>query len=293
MADAFVINPAQQGAVPAWNPLIVCADDFGLETGVDQAIIALAQQGRISATGCLVQAPHFEQSAQALKGLSIDLGLHLNLTEPLGQAGLCLPLGQLLWRTYSGLIARQAIAEQIETQLDLFEKHVGQVPDFIDGHLHVHQFPVVRELLLQAIARRYTDNLPWVRDTRPTPMSAQLPLMQRVKARLIGALGASSLMRLAKQSGIQSNQGFAGAYDFDRPHPAYQTMLNAWLEQATSQMLLMVHPATHASSNLAFGADRVEEYRVLSGDAFAAQLQQQGLQITRLSALLAHRGHKT
>ena len=293
MAAAFVINAAQQGPVPVLTPLIVCADDFGLETGVDQAIIALAELGRISATGCLVQAPHFEQSAQALKGLPIDLGLHLNLTEPLGQTGLCLPLGQLLWRTYSGLIARQAITEQIETQLDLFEKHVGQVPDFIDGHLHVHQFPVVRELLLEAVSRRYADNLPWMRDTRAAPMSAQLPRMQRLKAQLIGALGASSLMRLAKQAGIQSNQGFAGAYDFDRPHPAYQTMLNAWLEQATSQMLLMVHPATHASPTLAFGADRIEEYQVLRGEGFAAQLQQLGLQITRLSAFLAHRGHKT
>ena len=100
-------------------------------------------------------------------------------------------------------------------------------------------------------------------------------------------------MRLAKRAGIQSNQGFAGVYDFDRPHPSYQTMLNAWLEQASSQMLLMVHPATHASRTLAFGADRVEEYRVLSGDAFAVQLQQQGLQIIRLSVLLAQHGHKT
>jgi hypothetical protein len=44
---------------------------------------------------------------------------------------------------------------------------------------------------------------------------------------------------------------------------------------------------------LAFGVDRVEEYRVLSGGAFAAGLQQRGLQITRLSTLSAHRGHKT
>ena len=288
-----MINPVRQGAVPAVTPIIVCADDFGLETGVDQAIVSLAQLGRLSATGCLVQAPNFAQSARTLKGLPIDLGLHLNLTEPLGQAGLCLPLGHLLWRTYLGLIARQAVAEQIETQLDLFEKHVGQAPDFIDGHLHVHQFPVVRELLLQAVVKRYSNKLPWIRDTRAARLSAQLPFTQRLKARVIGALGASKLIRLAQQAGMQSNQGFAGAYDFDRPHPAYATMLNAWLEQAASYLLLMVHPATHASSNLAFGADRVEEYRVLSGDAFAAQLQQQGLQITRLSALLAHRDHKT
>ncbi len=288
-----MINAVQRGGPPTPIPIVFCADDFGLEAGVDQAIVALAQLGRISATGCLVQAPNFEQSALALKGLPIDLGLHLNFTEPLGQTGLCLPLGELLWRTYSGLINRQAVATQIDTQLDLFEKHVGQAPDFIDGHLHVHQFPVVRDVLLQAVLRRYSNNLPWIRDTRPAPLSAQLPLMQRLKARLIGALGASSLMRLAKQSGMQSNHGFAGAYDFDRPHPAYETMLAAWLEQAAPQMLLMVHPATHASPTLAFGTDRVQEYRVLSGAAFASRLQQHGLQITRLSKLLAHPGHKT
>jgi len=288
-----VSNAAQQGAVPTLIPIVFCADDFGLEAGVDQAIVALAGQGRISATGCLVQAPHFEQSARALKGLPIDLGLHLNLTEPLGQTGLCLPLVQLLWRTYSGLISKQAVAEQIDTQLDLFEQHVGQVPDFIDGHLHVHQFPVVRDVLLQAVRRRYSNNLPWIRDTRAASMSARLPVTQRLKAQLIGALGAASLVRQAQQFGIQSNRGFAGAYDFDRPHPAYETMLSAWLEQAASHMLFMVHPATQASSALAFGVDRIEEYRVLSSDAFAAHLQQRGLQITRLSTLLARHAHKT
>ena len=286
-------NAAQQGAVPTLIPIVFCADDFGLEAGVDQAIVALAQLGRISATGCLVQAPNFAQSAKVLQGLPIDLGLHLNLTEPLGQTGLCLPLGQLLLRSYSGLLAKQVVAEQIERQLDLFEKHVGKAPDFIDGHLHVHQFPVVRELLLQAVLRRYAHQLPWIRDTRAAPLSAQLPFMQRFKAQLIGALGAASLIRQAKQLGMQSNRGFAGAYDFDRPHPAYETMLNAWLEQAASHMLFMVHPATQASSALAFGVDRIEEYRVLSSDAFAARLQQRGLKVTRLSMLLAHHAHKT
>jgi hypothetical protein len=117
--------------------------------------------------------------------------------------------------------------------------------------------------------------------------------MQRLKAWLIGALGAKSLARLAQRAGIQSNQAFAGAYDFDRPHPAYETMLCAWLEQADSNLLLMVHPAKHASLGLAFGQDRIEEFRVLSSERFGALLVQYNLQITRLSTRLAHRAHKT
>ena len=275
------------------TPIVICADDFGLEAGVDQAIVALAEQARISATGCLVQAPGFALAAQALKNLPIDLGLHLNLTEPLGQKGLCLPLPQLLFRAYARTLSKQAIAEQIETQLDLFELHLGRSPDFIDGHLHVHQFPMIRELLIQIVQRRYAQHLPWLRDTRPSALSGHLPYMQRLKAWLIGALGAKSLARLAQRAGIQSNQAFAGAYDFDRPHPAYETMLCAWLEQADSNLLLMVHPAKHASLGLAFGQDRIEEFRVLSSERFGALLVQYNLQITRLSTRLAHRAHKT
>ena len=279
--------------VQALTPIAICADDFGLEAGVDASIVALAEQARISATGCLVQASGFALAAQSLKHLPIDLGLHLNLTEPLGQTGLCLPLPQLLARAYMRTLSKRAIAEQIETQLDLFERHLGRSPDFIDGHLHVHQFPMIRDLLIQIVQRRYAQQLPWLRDTRPSALPGHLPYMQRLKAWLIGALGAKSLARLAQRAGVQSNQSFAGAYDFDRPHPAYETMLCAWLEQAGPNLLLMVHPAKYASPNLAFGQDRIEEFRVLSSERFGALLVQNKLQITRLSALLAHRAHKT
>jgi len=284
-SHAYPVQPA--------TPIVICADDFGLEAGVDQAIVALAEQARISATGCLVQAPGFALAAQSLKNLPIDLGLHLNLTEPLGQTGLCLPLSKLLFRAYARTLSKQAIAEQIETQLDLFELHLGRSPDFIDGHLHVHQFPMIRDLLIQIVQRRYAHQLPWLRDTRPSALPRHLPYMQRLKAWLIGALGAKSLARLAQRAGIQSNQAFAGAYDFDRSHPAYETMLSAWLEQAGPNLLLMVHPAKYASPNLAFGQDRIEEFRVLSSERFGVLLVQYNLQITRLSALLAHRVHKT
>ena len=274
-------------------PVVVCADDFGLENGVDAAIVELAQQGRLSATGCLVQAAGFAAAASLLKPLSIDLGLHLNFTEQLGQSGLRMSLGSLLLCTYLRAISRTAVRQQIETQLDLFERHVGRAPDFIDGHLHVHQFPIIRDILIEVVRRRYVNNLPWVRDTRPLQLSARLPKIQRFKAWLIGALGAADLARLTASAGIHSNQGFAGAYDFDRPHPAYEKMLTAWLEKASPNMLLMVHPAIQASQALAFGPERVQEFQVLSSARFATLLAQQHLQITRLSTLLSRRDHRT
>ncbi len=265
------------------KPLVVCADDFGIEPGVDAAIVDLAQSGRLSATGCLVTAIRFPKAASLLSGLPIDIGLHLNFTEFLGLPGFYAPLGKLIALSYSRRISRSQVRGQINTQLDLFERHVKRVPDFVDGHLHVHQFPVIREELLGALTERFGRKMPWLRDTQPTQMSRALPLMQRFKAHVIGALGARSLVQQATRVGAIVNDGFMGAYDFSRPHPPYRVMLAEWLKHARINSVLMTHPAQSASDNLAFGRDRIEEYRVLSSEDFIALLEINQLTIARLS----------
>jgi len=263
--------------------LIVCADDFGIQAGVDAAIIDLAQRQRLSATSCLVTSATFPQAASGLLDLPIDVGLHLNFTEFLGVPGLYKPLGKLIALTYSRQVSRSDVRVQIERQLDLFEQQLKRAPDFVDGHLHVHQLPVIRDELIAALLSRYGNKLPWLRDTAPTTLSRALPFMQRFKAHVIGALGSRTLVNRAKVAGMVVNDGFMGAYDFSRPHPPYFSMLTAWLEHARDNSLLMTHPAQHASASVAFADDRVQEYRVLSGDAFTALLDKHALQIIRLS----------
>ncbi len=265
------------------KPLIVCADDFGIEPGVDAAIVDLAQSGRLSATGCLVTAVRFPEAAPLLSGLPVDIGLHLNFTECLGLPGFYAPLGNLIALTYTRRISRLQVRGQINTQLNLFEQHVKRVPDFVDGHLHVHQFPIIREELLGALTERFGPKMPWLRDTQPTQMSHALPFMQRFKAHVIGALGARSLVRQATRVGAIVNDGFMGAYDFSRPHPPYLVMLAEWLKHARINSVLMTHPAQFASENLAFGKDRMEEYRVLGSEDFIALLEKNQLTIARLS----------
>lgn len=265
------------------KPLIVCADDFGIEPGVDAAIVELAHAGRLSATGCLVTAERFPEAAPLLSGLPIDIGLHLNFTEFLGLPGFYTPLGKLIALSYTRRISRSLVRGHINLQLDLFEQHVKRAPDFVDGHLHVHQFPVIREELLGALTERFGRKMPWLRDTQPTQMSHVLPFMQRFKAHVISALGARSLVRLATRVGATVNNGFMGAYDFSRSHPPYLVMLAEWLKHARINTVLMTHPAQTASENLAFGKDRVEEYRVLGSQDFIALLEKNQLTIARLS----------
>ncbi len=267
--------------------IMICADDFGIETGVDEAIIELAHKRRLSATSCLTMAPGFKHSAHGLNSLHIDLGLHLNFTESLGEQGLYMPLPQLLVQAYLRRLPAEQVRVQIEQQLDAFELHLGHAPDFVDGHLHVHQLPVIREQLIQILVRRYPRNLPWLRNTQPGSLSNALPVMQRVKAHVIGALGARALSLAAQKIGAKMNRDFFGAYDFSRPHPTYGVMLDAWLQEASQDSLIMAHPARYVSAGDAFGEDRVQEYRVLGSELFDALMTQHHLRVCRFAELHA------
>ena len=279
--DSFEISAAKR----IKHPIAICADDFGIEPGVDEAIVELCQQNRLSATSCLTLAPFFAEHAVMLKSLDLDIGLHVNFTESLGSQGLFLPLPKLIARSYLRQLSGPQVRKQIECQFDAFEHHMGCAPDFVDGHLHVHQLPVIRDALLQVLSQRYPDNMPWIRNTQPGRLSNGLPWMQRFKSHVIGALGARSLSRSAQQIGARINRDFFGAYDFSRAHPPYAAMLDAWLQQASYGSLIMAHPAKYVSPEDAFGHDRVEEYRVLSSEMFVALLEQHGLDIRRLSTL--------
>ncbi len=257
-----------------------------MESGVDEGIVELARLGRLSATSCLVDAPAFAQSAMAVTGLAIDLGLHLNFTESLGSSGLFLPHGKLVALAYTNRLDPSRVRKQIDHQLDLFERHVGRIPDFVDGHLHVHQLPVIRNALVGALVQRYPDAKPWLRSTRPGELDAGLPFMQRFKPRVIAALGAGPLLTLASQAHFNFNRGFLGVYDFERLHPPYPILLEAWLRHATPGMLLMTHPAKCFAQSVAFGRDRVEEYRTLRGDLFAGLLEKYHLTVARMTTLV-------
>lgn len=272
----------------SFTQVCICADDFGLESGVDQGIAALAARGKLTAVSCLSMGPTFGRDADMIRGLDIDIGLHLNFTESLGQPGLFMPVGKLILSAYLRILPASRINEQINRQLDAFESIMGRAPDFVDGHLHVHQLPQIRESLIEQLTKRYGNNPSlWMRDTMPGPLRGSLPVAQRLKAYLIGSLGAKRLKAIAARAGIRTNDGgFFGVYDFARPHPPYPQMLEAWFAQMRQGALLMVHPAQSIQPGDLFGQDRVEEYEVLGGPVFENLLMRMGIRPARLSGIL-------
>src|SRR5262249_43449486 len=99
--------------------MIVCADDYGLSDGIDEAILDLCRRGKLTAVSCMVGLERCSAESMAplceLKS-SVDIGLHLCLTYvglpfsessvwPGGQPPQLPSFPKLLARSYLGVEA--------------------------------------------------------------------------------------------------------------------------------------------------------------------------------------------
>jgi predicted glycoside hydrolase/deacetylase ChbG (UPF0249 family) len=250
-----------------------------MSSGIDEGILRLASAGRLSAVSCLTQGATWKHQTRSLAALPVDIGLHLNFTESFASGQFFLPLARLIAACYGRRLPAAAIAAEINAQLDAFEAGFGRPPDYIDGHQHVHQLPMLRESLLQIMSRRYPGQGLWLRSTRPPSRGNPYPL----KAVIISMLGARKMRRLASAQGLPMNGRLLGVYDFSASREKYADLLRTWLAIAADGDLLMCHPAVFAEPEDGIGPQRTREFSVLSDSRFPTWLEQQGLTLSRLS----------
>lgn len=257
--------------------LVICADDFGLAEGINQAILELIRLQRLSATSCMTTMPAWTRAAADRLLECCDqaaLGLHFNLTE--GEAAM--PLGQLMLRSLSGQLDRRAIRCALERQLDRFEQLTGRMPDFVDGHQHVQMFPGIRQVVLDTLTRRYPDTRPWVRVSMPAVQGHDA----RIKALVLRSMGLG-FDHLRRRHGVAGNRDFAGLYSL-RPNANFGGLMQQWLQQLPDGALIMCHPG-YSSDPSPLAQAREQERRWLASDAFSEALQHAGRRLTRTPEL--------
>jgi len=267
----------------------LCADDYGIAPGVNAAIRDLVARGRLNATSVMVVAPTFSR-AEAV-GLSIlngvthraAIGLHVTLTGPLKpltggfaplKEGAFLPVSQMLLRALARCLDKEALVREVEAQFTAFAAAFGRPPDFVDGHQHVHLFPIVRDVVLDAM-RRFAPEA-WVRQC-----GASQPLkLSDPKGALIDWLSGAFKKRAAAR-GIAANPLFAGTYTY-RADADFQTLFPGFLKGLTEGSLVMCHPGT-VDAELArldpLTTLREREYAYFRGDRFPQDLAAQGLSL--------------
>ena len=271
--------PAPQSSLDS-RPLLLCADDFGLSRGVNEAIADLVRHGRLSAFSCLSNGQAWAQDAALARSLrpQAQAGLHFNLTEgaPLSPAlaRICpqLPaLPRLIADAHLRRLPLAAIAAELAAQWQAVADALGAAPDFIDGHQHVHHLPGVRQLVLDWLQRQPA--VPAVRNTGHLAGPGF-----GLKRWLIERTGGRALAKALKQRRWPHNSVLLGAYDFNA---AYRPLMQAWLRQVpASGALLFCHPGRADVADAvpdAIAAARVREWAYLSGPEFAADLQAAGV----------------
>jgi len=275
--------------------IAVLADDYGIAPGVSQGIRELLQAGRLSGTSCLVLSPLWKDEALTLRGLDAwaDIGLHLALTDfaPLGpMPGLApggrLPgLGRLIAAAYLGRLRRDEIAAEIDRQLDAFAQAMGRPPDYIDGHQHVQQLPVVREIVLDRLMHRLPPGTALRVCHEPFAAIRQRGVAV-LRAGVIAAIG-SKLRQLADDAGIPSNRRFAGVRDFTERQP-YRALFRRYIAEPPHALAIMCHPGypDDALRQVDPVVDtRPGELAYLAGKDFTEDLAAAGATLSRFTAL--------
>ncbi len=277
-------------------PIVLCADDYGIAPGVGKAIRHLLSLGRLSATSCMTTSAFWPEEARALKplGHAADIGLHLTLTDqrPLGAMPRLAPAGRLpgirrmILLAYGGRLEGREIAAELARQLDRFEAELGRPPDFLDGHQHVHQLPVVREAVIELYRQRLAGRSTYMRYCSE-PLAAILNRRHAAAEALVISLLSRGFARRARAAGIPGNRRFSGVHDFSGAVP-YPRLFAAFLEDAQPGALVMAHPglsdAALAEANPVTG-QREEEYRYFLSEAFTATLGSAGVRLARFAQI--------
>lgn len=272
--------------------IVLCADDYGQAPAISQGIVNLMKYGRLSATSCLVNSTYWLDHAKLLIPLkALSIGLHFNLTHgrPLSEAfaneyGESFPtLPFLLSRAVSRQLKKDVIAAEFEAQIDRFVDGLGELPSFVDGHQHVHQFPVIRDAFIRVYKRRLANEAISVRLVNERLQPGDL--FNNFKKLIILACGTRSFKKLLEKHHIPHNETFAGIYPLDTASENYREWFIKFLRDSEDGTVIMCHPGLASDDfNDPIAASRYNEYRYLFGDHFMQDCYAQNATLVTVGA---------
>ena len=256
--------------------IIICADDYGQNQAISKGIIDLIDHGCLTATSCMTNFKHWPKYAGLLKPCveEIDIGLHFNLTKGTPLTSMQLTqykskypnIVSLVVKTHRGTIIADEIEKELNAQLDQFIEHIGRLPDYIDGHQHIHQLPIIRHVLIKVHKQRFS-NHSYIRIPHDKKHRIGFP-----KNWIITKIGATKLKELCKTNNITHNITFTGTYNFKQAKH-YRRFCQTFIERLENNGILMCHPglpSNDKSDPIYFS--RPYEYNYLLSESFKEDL---------------------
>ncbi len=206
--------------------LIVNADDFGLTTGVNRAIVDCHQRGIVTSATLMANSAAFDDAVRLAKANpKLGVGCHVTLMDgepllPAPQVSSLLRDGKEFYRTVTDFAPRALLgkfrSEHIEAEATAqFRKiqQAGITLTHFDAHKHAHMFPSVAEPLLRAAK---ACGIPAVRNPfeRPVPLALATKLSKGFRVRWAEVVALrqfqSQFLRLTQRYGIATHDGSIG-----------------------------------------------------------------------------------
>lgn len=293
------------------RPIILCADDFALSEGVSEAILSLAEAGRLTAISCMTASPPWRHLGPLLRTVKdrCDVGLHLTLTDqqPLSRLPQLAPsgrlprLGSLIAMAFAGRLDRREVRTEVKCQWNAFVAAFGQPPDFIDGHQHVHVLPGVREAVYE-IATSDPERRPYLRVCWESPARVLARGVSVGKAAFLSLLSVP-MRREVLRLGLTTNDSFGGVHGFDA-RTDFPTLFPRFLTGGGRRRLIMCHPGfvdARLRSLDSVTDQRRREYDYFASERFPADLEVARCRLARFGEMVtptlggdpapAHRRH--
>lgn len=135
--------------------VIINADDFGANAGINQAIIQSAREGHITSATIMAVGTHYMEAVQAVNDLpDMSFGIHLALTGDFDAVSQDRKLEQCNWNFRRiNIFSIPKIIKEFSAQIQKLQS-AGLKISHIDSHQHIQLYPIVL-VAIAFVAHKY------------------------------------------------------------------------------------------------------------------------------------------
>jgi len=135
--------------------VIINADDFGANPGINKAIVQCAKDGHITSATILAVATHCDDAVKAVSQFpNISFGIHLALTGDFYALSQDKKLEKCDWKFRRlNIFSIPKIVREFSQQVEKLQS-AGLAISHIDSHQHIQRYPIVL-IAIMMVAHKY------------------------------------------------------------------------------------------------------------------------------------------
>jgi hypothetical protein len=217
----------------------------------------------------------------------VSIGLHLVLCDLPSFHLPAMSYGEFLRRALLRAVPADMLDREIRSQITALRSIFGFLPAHIDGHMHSHQLPGVREALIRVIHEFSSREpyLPWIRSTKAPPLkrAAAAGVASLGRSLFVGAFG-EKLAAQCRLGGLPMNSYMAGILPFTSGIEVGRRLGRCVRHLAQDSALLITHPGQSGEGPDPIAGHRVQVHAYLGSDRFLEDLSIAGASLRRAPA---------